>query len=165
MDLLHDPRRLADLRALAILDTPPERDYDDLAAMAAARTGSRIAAVNLVDDERHFTKAITGSPGSVGQSVAADESFCAAALREPDGLLLVPDTTSDPRFADHPSVTGGAGVGFYMGAAIVLDDQRVGVVCAFGPEPREIEPRDRTALVELADQAAAQLRLRKHRGR
>ena len=160
---LNDSLRLGQLRALAILDTPPERDFDAVAARAAVATHSRVAAVNFVDAERHFTKAIVGNPEAQGTSVDNDVSLCAVTVREPDGILVVPDMRADERWSDHPLVHGDPGIGFYMGASIVSGDQRVGVVCAFGPEPRAITGEERRELELLAEQASAQLRLRRQR--
>lgn len=162
-DPLHDAGRLGELRALAILDTPPEEDFDDLAAMTAVVTGSRVAAINFVDDERHFTKAIVGAPERLGSSLANDVSFCAATVNEDAGMLVVEDLQADPRWSSHPLVQGDPHLRFYMGAAIVSRGKRVGVVCAFGPEPREVTEEERKGLLVLAHQAAAQLRHRARR--
>ena len=158
---LADHGRLTELRGLAILDTPAEQEYDDLAELASALLRSPVAAVNLVDEERHFTKAIVGMPEARGGSVPNAASFCAATVAEPDGVLVVPDTRADERWRDNPLVTGGPEVGFYAGASILSNGHRVGVVCAFGTEPREIQERERSALQTLARNAAAQLELRR----
>ena len=156
---LNDSSRLAELRQLAILDTPPEAEYDDLAALAAAVCRSAIAAVNFVDDQRHFTKAIFGLGRS--ESVRNELSFCAATVQTADGLLVVPDTHADERWRDHPLVTAGPQVGFYAGVSIVSRGQRVGVICAFGSESRDITRQERDALAALARQAAGHLELRR----
>ncbi len=158
---LNDSRRLAELRALEILDTTPEPDYDDLAALAAAVCRSPVAAVNFVDDERHFTKAIFGMPDARGSSVANSLSFCAATVQAADGVLVVPDPEADERWRDHPLVTGGPKVGFYAGVSIITRGERVGVVCVCGGEPREVSDQERTALATLARQAAEHLELRR----
>jgi diguanylate cyclase (GGDEF)-like protein len=158
---LADSRRLSELRQLAILDTPAEPDYGDLAALASAVVRSPVAAVNFVDAERHFTKAIIGMPEAQGGNVPNTASFCAATVAEPDGVLVVANTHADERWRSNPLVTGGPKVGFYAGVSIVSDGQRVGVVCAFGPEPREVQERERSALQTVARQAAAQLQLRR----
>ena len=158
---LHDARRLPELRSLAIIDTPPEQDYDDVAALASAVCASPVAAVNFVDDKRHFTKAIIGMPKAVGGSVPNDVSFCAATIREADGLLMVTDTHAENRWRDHPLVVDGPQVRFYAGVSIEHAGERVGVVCAFGPEPREINDVQRSALMTLARQATSHLDLRR----
>ncbi len=159
---LDDTERLAELRELEILDTPPEADYDDLAILAATVCRSPVAAVNFVDHERHFTKAIVGLPEASGGSVPNDLSFCAATIQSADGVLEVPDTHAEDGWRNHPLVTGGPKVGFYAGASILSRGERVGVVCVFGSEPRPVTPEDSAALAALARQAAGHLELRHH---
>ena len=129
---LDEHRRLSALRDLAILDTTPEADYDDLAVLAASMCGSPIAAVNFVDDERHFTKAIVGMPEAEGGSVPNTLSLCAATVDSPEGVLIIGDSHADARWREHPLVTGRPRVGFYAGVTLTSQGQRVGVICAFG---------------------------------
>lgn len=120
-----------------------------------------MGALNFVDAERHFTKAVVGMPEAEGTSVPNERSFCAGTIVAPDGILVVPDTHLDERFLDHPLVVGGPRIGSYVGVSIVSRGERVGVLCAFGPEAREITGPEQTALVTLARQAEAQLELRR----
>ncbi len=159
--LLDDARRLGELRALAILDTAPESNYDDLAALAATLAGSPVAAVNFVDADRHFTKAIVGLPEAASGSVPSDLSFCAATIQEPTGILVVSDTHADLRWSEHLLVTGGPQVRFYAGVSLQNRGERVGVLCAFGFEAQDVNDRTRTALMTLARQAETQLELRR----
>ncbi len=158
---LNHSRRLAELRSLAIMESPPEAEYDDLAVIAAAIFASPVAAVNFVDDTRHFTKAILGMPEALGESVSNEVSFCAATVASTEGVLVLADTHADESWRDHPLVIGEPQVGFYAGASIVSRGQRVGVVCAFGREPRAVSDEQRAALEALARQAAGQLELRR----
>ena len=158
---LNERRRLSALRDLEILDTTPESDYDDLAALAASVCDSPVAAVNFVDDARHFTKAIVGMPAAKGGSVPNDLSFCAATVARPEGILVVGNTRAADRWSEHPLVTGGPRVGFYAGVSITSRGERVGVICAFGPEPREVTDAQRTALQTLARHAESQLEVRR----
>jgi len=160
-DPLTDSTRLAELNRLEILDTPPEPAYDDIARLAAACCGSEIAAVNFVDDRRHWTKAIVGVPDGQGVSVSAELSFCAATVATPGGRLTVPDTKASETWRGHPLVVGGPQVGFYAGATIVVSGEPVGVVCVFGDRPRKLGDKEEEALAALARQASAQLDLRR----
>jgi diguanylate cyclase (GGDEF)-like protein len=157
---LHDAHRLAVLHDLDIMDTPAEAAYNDIAALASACCGSEIAAVNFVDDQRHWTKAIVGVQDGRGASVSADVSFCAETVAGPHGLLSVPDTLADERWRSHPLVLNGPKVRFYAGASIVVAGQPVGVVCVFGDKPRPLGERVQQALEMLARQASGQLALR-----
>ncbi len=159
-DLLTDPDRLAVLRDLAILDTSAEPDYDDVARLASACCQSPIAAVNFVDAERHWTKAIVGVEDGQGASVPGDVSFCAATVVTPGGLLSLSDTSLSDEWRSHPFVTGPPFLRYYAGAAIVLSGQPIGVVCVFGDQPRVLGDGEEQALVALARQASAHLELR-----
>ena len=158
---LTDPTRLSVLRALAILDTPAEPAYDDIAMLASASCGSDVAAVNFVDDERHWTKAIVGVD-SQGGDVPANLSLCAATICTDAGLLVVGDLSGDEAWQSHPFVADVPKLRFYAGATITVDQQPIGVVCVFGDEPRAISDSDRRALIALAAQASAHLELRRH---
>lgn len=160
---LLDPDRLTVLHDLAILDTPAEPAFDDIARLASACCNSAIAAVNFVDGGRHWTKAMVGVDGGAGTSVSADVSLCAATIASDGGSLSVPDASQSPRWRSHPLVAGPPYLRFYAGAAIVVFGQSVGVVCVFGDEPREVCEQDEQTLVVLARQASAQLELRSDR--
>jgi GAF domain-containing protein len=135
---LNDTTRLSVLRALAILDTPAEPAYDDIAMLASASCGSVVAAVNFVDDERHWTKAIVGVVGGQGGGVPANLSLCAATICTDGGLLVVPDLSGDEAWQSHPFVADFPNLRFYAGATITVDQQPIGVVCVFGDEARAI---------------------------
>lgn len=161
-DRLKDTHRLAVLDELAILDTPAEAAYDDIAGLAATCCDSRFGAVNFVDGGRHWTKAVVGVENGQGASVPADQSFCAATVASPEGEISVSDTLASEHWRSHPLVVAGPKVRFYAGASIVVAGERVGVVCVFGDEPRALDERVHTALKALAGQVSCQLELRKH---
>ena len=60
MPPVHDPQESARLQALqsyAILDTPAEEAYDQLATLAARLCSTPMAVVNFLDSERQWFKA------------------------------------------------------------------------------------------------------------
>src|SRR5262245_31763763 len=92
--------RLEVLRRYAILDSPPEIPFNDLATLAAQICDTPIALVGFVDGVREWFKA------RVGMSIDAaprDISFGAHAIRQSD-VFVVPDASTDPRFSSHPLV-------------------------------------------------------------
>jgi hypothetical protein len=113
-----EARRLAALSRYAILDTPRETAFDEIAALAAEVCGAPIGVVNLIGEGRQFFKAEVG----LGvRETPLETSFCAKAILE-DDFLLVPDATLDARFDCNPLVTGEPGLRFYAGALLKTPD-------------------------------------------
>ena len=52
--------RLAALESYDILDTPREKEFDDIAALAAKICGTPIGVLNFITSERQFLKAEVG---------------------------------------------------------------------------------------------------------
>ncbi|NNM74217.1 HWE histidine kinase domain-containing protein [Enterovirga aerilata] len=150
--------RVAALAAYDILDTPPERDFDEVARLASQICDTPIAVVNLISRDRQFFKAEVG----LGvRSTPLESSFCAKAILEQD-FLLVPDATKDPRFDCNPLVTGEPGLRFYAGALLRTEDgYPIGTVCVLDFKPRTLAPVQERTLRTLARQVMKQLDLRK----
>ncbi len=150
--------RLEGLRRYGILDTPQERDFDDLVLLASHVCGTPIAAVSIVDRDRQWFKA------RVGLDVAEtprDVAFCAHAILG-RGLMVVPDAQHDARFAANPLVVGEPHVRFYAGAPLVTQDGvALGTLCVIDRVARTLLPEQERALVALAREVVAQLELRK----
>lgn len=154
---LDEPARLEALARYEILDTPREKDFDDVAALAAAICGTPIAVVNLIGEGRQFFKAEVG----LGvRETPLDSSFCAHAILEEE-FLLVADATKDARFVRNPLVTGEPHLRFYAGALLRTEDgQPIGTVCVLDYEARELTPTQTQTLRILARQVMTQLDLR-----
>ena len=154
-----EARRMAALHRYRILDTLPERAYDDIVQLASALCGTPIATVTLIDSERQWFKA---SLGTEDRQTARDIAFCDHAIRQPDEMLVVSNATLDPRFADNPLVTGGPGIRFYAGMPLVsVDGEALGTVCVIDRKPRELTPAQYDGLRALGRQVVALLELRR----
>ncbi|MVA54965.1 HWE histidine kinase domain-containing protein [Agrobacterium vitis] len=151
-------RRLEALRAYDVLDTPREKDFDDIAALASRICATPIAVVNLIDDRRQFFKAEVG----LGvRETPFDSSFCAKAILE-DDFLMIPDASQDSRFNRNPLVTGEPHLRFYAGAVLkTADNLPIGTVCVLGFEPKQLDELQQDTLKVLARQVMVQLELRK----
>lgn len=149
--------RLAALRRYDILDTPRERDYDDVVAFAAELCGTPICLINLIDAERSWFKAEIG----VGASESPLEtSLCAHAILGED-VIEIPDTLLDPRTSDNPLCLGDPGLRFYAGALLKTSDGLpIGALCVIDYRPRTLSDLQRHGLRVLANQIVAQLELR-----
>jgi diguanylate cyclase (GGDEF)-like protein/PAS domain S-box-containing protein len=147
----HDEsRRLAALRLLGVLDTPPEERFDRLARLASAAIGTPIALVSLVDEDRQWFKARVGLDAT---ETPREYAFCAHAIADDNpGPFVVPDATLDARFADNPLVTGAPHIRFYAGEVVRNPHgQPMGTLCTIDQVPRELSDEQAHILRDLAD--------------
>ncbi|MDQ2688512.1 MAG: sensor domain-containing diguanylate cyclase [Armatimonadota bacterium] len=150
--------RLNALRRYQVLDTPPERAYDDLTSLATYLCRTPVSLVTFIDETRQWFKSYRGMDVC---EMHRDLAFCAHAILEPSEVMVVPDTRLDARFADNTLVTGPPHVRFYAGAALVTPDGfPLGTLCVIDTRPRRLKPGQKEALQALSRQAAAQIELR-----
>lgn len=152
-----EDKRLAALRSLNILDTPPEDRYDRITRLAQRTFGMPIALISLVDEKRQWFKSCQGLGTT---ETPRDVSFCGHAILE-GVVMVVPDATKDPRFADNPLVTGEPKIRFYAGQPIESSDgSRLGTLCLIDTVPRELDAEQRRALRDLAELVREQISLK-----
>jgi PAS domain S-box-containing protein len=149
--------RLAALRRYRVVDTPPERAFDDIAQLAALICEAPVAAVSFIEDERQWFKARVGIPVC---ETSRDEGFCAWTILH-DDVFVVPDAVEDPRFQEHPNVCGGPQIRFYAGAPLVTaSGQRLGALSVNDFVARQLSSGQLEALRALSRQVVDQLELR-----
>ncbi|MDH5512622.1 MAG: diguanylate cyclase [Gammaproteobacteria bacterium] len=154
----NETARLRALRAFAVLDTPPERAFDDLTALAAQVCKRPIALVSLVDADRQWFKSRRGLDVA---ETPRDVAFCAHAILHPTEVMVVPDTQRDERFVDNPLVAGAPHLRFYAGAPLVTaSGEALGTLCVLDREPGDMSAEEIEALQALARGAMALLEQR-----
>lgn len=150
----NEDQRLALLRQLLLLDTPPERRFDRIVEFAAREFAVPICLISLVDSERQWFKARVGLDAC---ETSRDISFCGHALGGSE-VLLVPDALQDPRFHDNPLVTGPPHIRFYAGAPLVCRDGLViGTLCLIDTAPRTLDEVELAILASLRELAVLAL--------
>ena len=156
-----EAERLAALRGYAILDTPPEENFDRIVRLACRLFSVPIALISLVDENRQWFKARQGLEAT---ETPRDVAFCAHAILE-DGVLVVPDATQDQRFADNPLVQGGPGIRFYAGAPLISPTgQRIGTLCLIDTISRtDFSAADRASLRDLGGVVMDEMEMRRTR--
>jgi anti-sigma regulatory factor (Ser/Thr protein kinase) len=135
------------LNSLNLLDTAPEERFDLITRLAQRLFGVETCAISLIDNDRQWFKSKIGlADAETSRSVA----FCDYTIRQYD-TMVVPDARLDPRFQANPLVTGDPNIRFYAGYPIEAgNDQPVGALCVFDPNPRIFTEEEKDLLRDLA---------------
>ncbi|HEX2093722.1 MAG TPA: ATP-binding protein [Longimicrobiaceae bacterium] len=159
--IVHDPARLAEVRATGLLDTGPEEVFDRLTRLAARVVGAPVSFIALVDEDRDFYKSVEGPDDPLGSvREIRTPTLCHYTLRSPEPLVI-PDTRADPVFRHVPSVET-LGVAAYVGVPLVTSrGLPIGSFCAVDFQPREWLPDEVDALREFAASAMREIELRR----
>lgn len=145
----HEQQRLAALRRLQIINTPPEERYESLTRIARLFYGVDIALFNLVDEEDVWLKARQGVPEETLRT-SRDISFCSHTISH-DRPLVIGDTLQDPRFCESPLVRGYPHIRFYAGVPVREPTGfKIGTLCIMDSSPRELAAPDLQMLRSLA---------------
>jgi PAS domain S-box-containing protein len=146
--------RLKAVRALRLLDAPPDERFDALTRQAQRAFGMPIALITLIDSDR---QRFLSHAGVTASEIPRDQSFCAHAILG-DAPLVVPDAAKDPRFADNPLVENDPKIRFYAGVPLTsADGRKVGSFCVLDRIPRQFGESQMRTLFELARQAEREL--------
>ncbi|MES2842050.1 MAG: ATP-binding protein [Pseudomonadota bacterium] len=143
----NEAQRLARLHGLGILDTLPQKAFDDISALAKLICGTPVALITLIDQDRQWFKSRIGIEE---QETPREVAFCSHAIMDPDQVMVVEDLQRDPRFSSNPFVVGPANARFYAGAPIVTQDGfALGTVCVVDLKARSLQPDQLDALRRL----------------
>jgi len=156
---VNEKARLQALRRYKILDTDPEKAFDDLTILASHICETPVALISLIDSDRQWFKSKIGVNVS---ETPREISFCSKAIQH-TGLFVVPDATQDPRFSSNPFVVSEPKIRFYAGAPFCSSDGHpLGTLCVVDLVPRQLTPSQENALLALSRQVQAQFELRKN---
>ncbi|MFI7585087.1 PP2C family protein-serine/threonine phosphatase [Kocuria sp. M1N1S27] len=136
------------LHALGVLDTPPESRYDQVVQLAENVFDVPMAAVNLVDTDRQWTKAQVGLNGV--ENLPLIHSMCRYTVQQSD-MFIVPDTAADERFHDNRFVRKPPYIRFYAGHPLrAPGGEHVGALCLFDTHPRHLSAAEQRILRQMA---------------
>src|ERR1700676_62852 len=149
--------RLAALDRYAILDTDPEKSFDDLVELASHVCKAPIAMLSLVDGNRQWFKSKVGLDATESPR---EISICSHAIEQP-GLFIISDTLEDARFRENPMVVSEPKIRFYAATPLVNEDgYALGTLCVIDRQPRELDADQKEALATIGRLALAQMELR-----
>lgn len=156
----NEENRLKALKSYSLLDSLPEKDYDDITRIAAEICGTNIALISLIDDHRQWFKSHHGLSAT---ETPRDYAFCAHAIHVPGEPFIINDSRNDIRFHDNPLVTQEPYVIFYAGIPLVDKNQHaLGTLCVIDNEPKELTENQLNSLKALANQVINLFELRRN---
>ena len=157
---LKDPKRLAAVKALGLLDTLPAAGFDRITRLGAAVLDVPATFISLVEDHRDFYLSHCG----FGEPLASErqltgQTFCHFTIQG-ERPLIIPDTRADPVYAKVPTVES-LGVAAYLGVPLVLlSGEVIGAFCAIDSVPHAWNESQVLAATDLASLVVSEIELR-----
>ncbi|WP_430426498.1 GAF domain-containing sensor histidine kinase [Maribacter litoralis] len=156
-----EKERLALLDSYSILDTLPEKDYDNLTQLAAEICQTPMSLITLLDDKRQWFKSHYGLETS---ETPIEDAFCAHAITADDPIFTVENAKEDIRFKNNPLVTGDPNIAFYAGIPLKnTNGLPLGTLCVIDNKPRTLTQSQKESLNILSEQVINLLELRKNK--
>ena len=133
-----------------LLDTLPEKSYDDITKIAAYICDTPISLITMLDYDRNFLKSHYGVSFSESPRKI---SFCTHAIKSSDDIFIIEDSRKDERFKDNPLVKGDTKAIFYAGVPLIdKNGNALGTLCVFDHKPRTLNDAQKDTLKALANQ-------------
>lgn len=155
-----DRQRLDALLSYKILDSEPEKDFDDITRLAAEICDTPVSVITLLDQDRQWFKSKIGLEL---EQTPRDVSFCGHAIQRPNENFIIENALDDERFRDNPLVTDGLKIRSYAGVPLVdPSGYALGTLCVIDSRAKKLEPYQVKALEKLANQVTKLLELRKN---
>lgn len=154
-----ETNRIEAIQSYRILDTLPEKEFDDITVLAAFICNTSISLVTLLDNERQFFKSHHGY--NQNQTPIA-YSFCKHAIETPKEIFIIEDARKDSRFKSNPLVVNSPNIVFYAGVPLITPSGiALGTLCVIDDKPKALNNNQINSLKSLANQVVQLFELRK----
>ncbi|MGI9522411.1 MAG: adenylate/guanylate cyclase domain-containing protein [Hyphomicrobiaceae bacterium] len=156
----NDHQRVQAVHTYGVLQTDPEPDYDNIAELAASITGCKISYISFFDDAYSRLKARYGIPLDRPDR-PRELSLCSPTLCQSE-LLIVPDLSANPRYADLPAVRNPPHAKFYCAMPLINHEgYALGTLCVWDPVPKTLTSEQSQCMRRLARLVLARLEQRR----
>lgn len=154
-----DEKRIHALNEYQILDSLPEKDFDDIVTLASKICNTPVSYISFIDDKRQWFKARVGLEF---QETTREDAFCNITIRNKESFVVVPNISKDEDYKTLGLKYGIIDGGFYAG--IVLKNPKgipLGTLCILDFETKSLSDDQLQGLKILANQVMKLLELRK----
>src|SRR5207248_9269233 len=156
-----DAARLQRLAACRANNANREPLFDQIVADAARLLGVPVAVLGFLDADREWVKAAVGWNVV---SLPGPYSLAARLLHERE-TTVVTDMSTDPRFAEHPMVSGAPFLRFLAAVPLIDDDGYfLGALTVLARGTRTLTQEQSDILRNLAGRVVAELSVRRLKG-
>jgi len=155
---VNEHERLQELYNLQILNTPAEKDFDDIVRLASQACNMPISLISLMDADRQWFKAKHNY--NVNSQTPREVAFCNYTIAQ-DQIFEVTDCDKDERFQDFPLVKEDPNIRYYAGVPLVsANGYNVGTLCVLDTVPRQLTEEQILTLEVLSRHAMSLMELR-----
>jgi GAF domain-containing protein len=158
---LDDPERMRALVRADLLDSPIERPFERLTALASRLLHAPVSLISIVEGRRQFLKSAAGlgEPAASERGTPLSHSFCQHVVTSAEPLVVA-DARLHPLVRDNPAVVE-LGIVAYAGMPLLSSDGYVlGTLCAIDHVPRTWTEGELDTLRDLAESVVSEIELR-----
>ena len=155
---ISDIRRHKALVELNLLDTEPEKMFDDITKLASKICETPVALITVLDIDKQLFKSkfgltITETP--------IEQAFCKIAIEKPEEMLSILDARIDIRFSDNPLVHKDPKIVSYHGVPLVSKSGiALGSLCVIDFKQKTLSDEQKEMLVILSKHVEYLIELR-----
>jgi PAS domain S-box-containing protein len=155
-----EKERLKALENYFILDTAAEKEFDQLAQLAAIVCDVPLAAISIIDENRQWFKSKIGFDIDF---IKRDISYCNYTIQGKE-IFEIENAKSDKRFRNYSTVSGKNPYIFYAGFPLIdPDGYALGTLCVLDYIPKKLNDKQKFALSTIAGEIVSHIVSRKYR--
>ncbi len=145
---------LPNVHALDAFCTPIEERFEVIVRIGRRALKVPTLAITVITRDKQWFKSVLG--WNVCE-LPLEDSLCVRTIRKKTAMII-PDLTTNPRYAGNPLVVDAPGFRFYAGIPLMNEKGTIiGTLCAMDTKPHKLSRVDYRVLVDLASLAQREL--------